>query len=94
MYTEAEFMNGPFRWGFWAYSWEFSGLDVSVNNVLHYKPVTIKTTFVRGGGGVSVRGSKKLLVEVSVTKNSKEENYEEADQTVRFALPIFKPTAY
>ncbi len=37
---EAEFMNVQFGWGFCAYSWEFSGHEISVYNAYITKPVS------------------------------------------------------
>jgi hypothetical protein len=50
-YTEAEFMNVQFRWGFGASSWEFSDLMFPYTyNV--YITNQFKTTFAQGGWGV------------------------------------------
>ncbi len=64
--TEAEFMNVKFRWGFWAYFWEFSGLRFPYTMFTYTSQ--FQTSFAQGGG----REGGNSLVEL--TENSKEEN--------------------
>ncbi len=51
LYTEAEFMNVQFRWGFWAKTLKFSDFEVSVYNI--YITNQFQITFAQGGGGGS-----------------------------------------
>ncbi len=51
---EAEFMNVQFRWGFWAYSWDFSDLRFPYTMFILQ---TIFNPLLLGGGG----GGSKIL---------------------------------
>ncbi len=49
VYNEAEFMNIQFRWGFWAWSWEFS--DLRFPYTMFSLQTSFNPLFLGGGGG-------------------------------------------